>query len=254
MFQGKVYRDGIDLSVEQAYKFLDENPDDWATSAPSPGDFLAAYKKAAEKGAKEIICIAPPPKISATWNSALNAKKIAESEMPGIKIEVIDVGTLAAGEALLVKELAEGIEQGKNFEELIKMAEYLREKVRLFIVPENIRHVYRSGRIPEIASKIGSLLPLKPILGAHGGKLHIKGATMSKEKSGEKVLTILKNELNPNLTEVVLTHIDSPEEIEELREKVASLIPNAKISIREFSPILGYALGRKAIGIAFFVK
>lgn len=254
MFKGKVYKDGVDLSIEQAYQFLEQNPEDWATSAPSPGDFIAAYKKAADKGAKEILCLTIPPSISATWNSARNAKTMIEKELPGVRIEVVSSGTATIGGSLLVSKLSQAIAEGKGFEEILKMAETLKEKVRVYLILETIRYVYRSGRIPEVASKIGSLLPLKPILGVHSGKVRFAGATTSKEKSKEKLLDLLKKELDPKLPEICLSHIDNPEELVQLQEKTTALFPQANITLREFSPLIGYATGRGTIGIGYFAK
>ncbi len=253
-FEGKVYRDGVDLTPEQAYQFLEKNPEDWATSAPAPGDFLAAYKKQIEKGAEEILCLTLPQKLSATWNSARMAKELLKKEMPEVKVEVIDSGTTATGETLLVKRLVQLIEEGKRFEELIKITEDLKQKVRLFLILETLRYIYRSGRIPELASKIGSLLPLKPILGIHQGKFHFVGATISKEKSKEKILGVLKEEIDSNFLEIGLMYIDNLEEAKKLQEKIVSFLPSAKIFISEFSPIVGYAMGRGTIGIGFFAK
>lgn len=254
MSEGKVYRDGIDLTPAQAYELLEKNPDDWATSAPSPGDFLAAYKKVITAGAKEIICLAPPPKLSATWNAGRLAKEMLEKEMPDIKIEVIDSGTAAAGEKLIIQRIGKAAEQGKNLEELVQLAESLKEKIRLFIMLETIRYIYRSGRIPEIASKIGGILPLKPIITIHRGKLGFAGAAISKQKSVEKVLGILKENFDPEFPEIILTHINELKGSEELKNKILEIIPSADISITEFSPIFGYALGRGVIGASFFSK
>ncbi|MFH1462268.1 MAG: DegV family protein [bacterium] len=254
MFEGKVYRDGVDLTASQAYEFLEKNPDDWATSAPSPGDFLAAYKKQIAKGAKEIICLAIGGSISATWNSARMAKEIMAKEMPEVKIEVIDSGTIAVGETLLIKRIGQMIEQEESFETVVKEAENLKTKIRVFLSLETIRYIYRSGRIPEVASKIGGLLPLKPIITAHGGKLHFAGATMSKDKSKEKILKILEKEFDSNLPEIGLMHINGLAEAEELKQKIYSLLPNAQVFISEFSPIIGYAMGKGTVGIGFFAK
>lgn len=253
-FEGKVYREGINLTHTQAYQFLEKNPEDWATSAPSPGDFLAAFRRVAQKGAKEILCFTLPEKISATWNSARMAKELAKREMSQVKIEVIDSGTVAIGETLLGLKLGQAIEEGKSFEELIGMTEDLKKKIRVFLLLETIRYVHRSGRIPEVASKIGALLPLKPILSAFGGKVHFEGATTSKEKSKKKVLQILKESFDPNFPEIGLMYIDSLEEAEKFKEEISQLLPATKIFITEFSPIVGYATGRGTIGIGFFAK
>lgn len=252
--EGKVYRDGIDLTPAQAYELLDKNPDDWATSAPSPGDFLTAYKKVIAQGAKEIICLAPPPKLSATWNGGRLAKEALQKEMPDIKIEVIDSGTAAAGEKLIIQRLGKAAEQDKTFEELVQMAESLKEKIRLFIALDTIRYIYRSGRIPEIASKIGGILPLKPIITIHQGKIGFSGAAMSRHKNMEKILGILKENFDQEFPEIILTHINERSGTEDLKNKILESIPSADVSITEFSPIFGYAFGRGVIGASFFSK
>ena len=182
------------------------------------------------------------------------AKELLKKERSEVKIEVIDSGTGMVGETLLVKRLGRAIEQGKSFEETVKMAENLKQRVRVFLLLKTIRYIYRSGRIPEIASKIGALLPLKPILGLHQGKMHFAGATISQEKSKEKVLKTLKEEFDSNFPEIGLMYIDNREEAETLKDKITSLLPETKIFISEFSPIVGYAMGRGTIGIGFFAK
>jgi DegV family protein with EDD domain len=253
-FEGKVYREWVDLTPTQAYQFLEKNPEDWATSAPSPGDFLAAYKRAVEKGAKEILCLTLPQKISATWNSARMAKEFAKTELPNLRIEVIDTETAAAGETLLVLAAARAIKKGKNFEEILQLIENLKKKVKVFLVLETIRYIYRSGRIPEVASKLGALLPLKPILTLSGGKIHFAGAATSKERGIEKLLKILKVNFDQNLPEIGLMHADCLSEAEELKEKIAKLFPSTEIFLSEFTPVMGYATGRRTLLIAFYSK
>lgn len=254
MFEGKVYRDGVDLTAKQAYQFLEKNPDDWATSAPSVGEFLTAFKKQVSEGAEAIICLTLAQSISATWNNARNAKEVAKKEMPEVKIEIVDSGTAIIGETLLALVIGRAADKGKSFEELIGFLEELKKKVRVFVLLETIRYVYRSGRVPEIASKIGSILPLKPILSVHGGKVHFAGATGSKRKSKEKILKSLKEEFDPNFPEIGLAYIDNLEEAKEFKKEISSIIPEAKIFVNEFSPIVGYATGLGTIGIGYFAK
>jgi DegV family protein with EDD domain len=253
-FEGRIYQDGVDLSIAQAYQFLEKNPKDWATSAPSPGNFLTAFRKLSEQGAKEILCLTLPQSVSATWNSARMAKNLAQTEIPGVRIEVMDSGTAAVGETLMLLKIAEAIEKGANFQEIIKLAETLRSKIRVYILLETIRYIYRSGRIPEVASKLGALLPLKPILGIHGGKLHFTGATTSMGKSKERIIKNLKEAWDGNLPEIGLTYIDNSDETREIKEEISSLLPSSHIYISEFSPIVGYATGQGTIAVGYFVK
>lgn len=253
MFEGKIYKNGEDLSASEAYQFLEKNPEGFATSAPSPGDFLEAYRKAALKTDK-ILCFPLSSKLSATYNGARIAKDLAKTELPQLKIGVIDTLTVGAGQALLAIAAARAAKEGKSFEEIIELVENLKKRVRVFLVLETIRHVYRTGRIPEVASKIGGKLPLKPILSISNGEVHFAGAASSKQKGVEKLLKILRESLDQKLTEIGVMHADCLKEAEELKEKIASQLPSAQIFITEFSPIMGYATGRGTLGIAFYSK
>jgi DegV family protein with EDD domain len=254
MFEGKIYQDGVDLTAEQAYAFLEKNPDDWATSAPSPGTFLKVFKNLADRGAESIICLTLLQSASATWNSARIAKESAQKELPGIKIEIIDSGTVASGERLLALKIGRAIEEGKSFEEAIQIAEDYKKRVKFFVLLETLRHIYRSGRVSETAAKIGATLPIKPILSIHGGKLKFFSASLSKKNSEKKVLNILKDEFDENLPEIFLTHISSRAEAEILDKEISAMIPAAKIILGKFSPIMGYAMGPGTIGIGYFAK
>jgi len=254
MFEGKVYRDGVDLTTKQAYQFLEKNPEDWATSAPAVGEFLAVFKKHALQGTKEIICLTLTKSVSATWNNARMAKEIAKKELPEVKIEVIDSNTGLAGETLIILRIARAVKEGKKFQEIIDLTEKLKSKIRVYLLLETIRYVYRSGRIPEVASKVGALLPLKPILSFFGGRVHFAGATTSMEKSKEKIIKNLEENWDPSFPEISLMYIDNLKEIEEVKKEISFLLPSARISISEFSSIIGYATGRGTFGIGFFAK
>lgn len=253
LFEGKVYRNGIDLDIEKAYQFLEKNPKGFSTSAPSPGDFLKAYQKVANFS-KEILCLTLPKKFSATFNSALMAKELILAKNPQLKIEVLDSKTIGAGQALLIFAASRAIKEGKKFEEIIKLIEGLREKIRVFVLIETIRHVYRTGRIPEIASKLGAILPFRPILAIWQGKIHLSGVVTSRKKGIEKILNILKENFDHNLPEIGIIEAKAKKEAEDLEKKILSLFPFAKTFISEFSPIMGYATGPGVLGIAFFSK
>ncbi len=250
--EGKIFKDGVDLSAAQAYQYLDKNPEDWATSAPSPGDFLAAFKKSVNQGVKSIICLTLSQKLSATWNSARLAKESAKKELPDVKIKVIDTETAAGAENLLCQLAAEQIKNGKKFEETVQLLEKAKKRARLFIILETIRYIYRSGRVPEVASKLGALLPLKPILHISEGAVHFSGATTSKEKSSNKVLEILKETWDADRPAICVMHAECLAEAEKLNQKIQKLLPQSRTFVTEFSPIMGYAVGRNSLIIAFF--
>lgn len=253
LFKGKVYRDGIDLTAEKAYQILEKNPKEFATSAPSPGDFLQAFRQAANS-AEKIICLTVSKGVSATFDSARMAQSLFKTEFPQKEVEVIDTQTVTVGQALLVLTTARLINEEKDFNEMINVIQTFREKTKTYLLLETIRHIYRTGRIPEIASRIGGIMPFKPILKVTGGKIHFGGMVSSKEKGIEKIINNLKENLDPNHQEIGITHTSVPKEAEKMKEKIQSLFPKSDIFITVCSPIIGYGTGPGLLGIAFYSK
>lgn len=255
-FEGKIYQDGQNLSASEAYQFLEKNPEEFATSAPSPGRFLEAYRKLSKETDK-ILCFLLSSKLSATWNSARMAKNLAKIEIPNLKIEVIDTLTVGAGQSLLVIAAARAVKEEKSFEEIIKLVGNLRKKIKVFLLLETIRHIYRTGRIPKVASKIGGKLPLKPILSlseSTEGKIRFAGIASSKQKGVEKLLKTLEENFDQSLPEIGVMHTNCLKEAEELKKKIVSQFPSTQVFITEFSPVMGYATGPGLLGIGFFAK
>ena len=51
--------------------------------------------------------------------------------------------------------------QGKDLAEVEKAAEEVRDKATFLVLLDTIQHVYRTGRIPKVASQIGYMLNVK---------------------------------------------------------------------------------------------
>src|SRR3972149_11303201 len=98
---GKVYRDSIDMTSAEAYKFLEQEPESFNTSPASPGHYLEAFREASVK-AKNVLCITLSSGLSTAYNAALLAREQAKEEMPGIKIQVMDSRSVTAAEGFIV--------------------------------------------------------------------------------------------------------------------------------------------------------
>jgi len=118
---------------------------------------------------------------------------------------------------------------------------------------DTIRHVYRTGRIPKLASQIGSLLALKPILTGGDGVIHFAGAARTKQGGIEKLLSMMEEQtghLEP--IHVAIMHADTAEEAHILRERIASEFNCVELLVTDFSPIMAYATGKGTLALAFY--
>jgi len=250
-FQGKIYRDWVDITPSEAYELFLKDPESFKTAGASPGIFLEAYREAS-KQAKNILCVTLSVKLSGAYDAARQAIEEARKELPQITIEVVDSETVTASEGFVALAGARAAEAGKSLAEVVKAAEEMRDKVTFLALLETIRHVYRTGRIPKIAAVAGSMLNIKPILTSSSGVIRFAGAVRSRAHGIEKMLKIMRNRVGQSPAHVAVMHAYAPDDAEKLKERVSSEFNCAELWITEFSPVMGYATGTGTLGLAFY--
>jgi len=252
VYDGKAYKDWVDITPAEAYALFLKNPDVFSTSTPTPVDFLQAYRKAAQQ-ANNILCITLSARLSTTNNTARIAIDYARKEIPGINIAVMDSRTATASEGFIVLAAAKAAEESKSFEDVIGAAEKMRDKVTALVLIDTIRHVYRSGRVPKIASQVGSMLNIRPLLSVKNG-VNFLGVARSREDGIERLLRKTKEIIKGKPVHVAVLHAYAPEEAEKLRQRVSREFDCRELWISEFSPIMGYACGTGTLGLAFYTE
>jgi DegV family protein with EDD domain len=247
---GKTYRDWVDITPSEAYKIFLENPDSFNTSSASPADCLEVFRKASQRAAS-ILCVTLSTKLSTLHNAALDARELAKTELPETNIEVIDSNSATPSEGMVALAAARTAAEGKDLAEVIKVAEDVRGKVSAIVFLDTLRHVYRSGRIPKIASQIGSVLNIKPILTV-AETVNFAGMAGSRKAGIERMLRMMRNKLGNMPAHVAVTHAYALEEAEKLKERIAAEFNCVELWLSEFSPVMGYACGTGTVGIAFY--
>jgi DegV family protein with EDD domain len=252
LFNGRVYRDFIDLSSAKAYELLEKAPEFWKSSAASPEDYLDVYQEVSEH-AQSILVVTISSKLSMFYTSAQNAKEIFKEKSPQTVIEVLDSETVAAAEGLIALAAARAAAEGKPFDEVVAIAKKVKERVKFVGLLETIRHVYRTGRMPRVASEIGSMLSIKPILTGSNGRINFAAAARTKQSGVEKMLQIMRKHVaDSEPVHVAVMHADALEEAQELEERIAAEFNCVEIFITDFSPIMGYATGPGTLALAYY--
>jgi DegV family protein with EDD domain len=247
---GKIYRDWVDITPSEAYKMFLEDPDSFNTSSASPEDCLQVFRKASQR-ASSVLCITLSTKLSTLYNAARDAQDMAKTELPQTTIEVIDSESATPSEGMIVLAAARAASEGKSLADVMRVAEEIKDKVNAIVFLETIRHVYRSGRIPKMASQLGSVLNIKPILTV-SGTVHFAGMAGSRKSGIERMLRMMRNKVGNRPVHVAVTHAYALEEAVKLKERVAAEFNCIEVWLSEFSPVMGYACGTGTVGIAFY--
>jgi len=248
---GKLYRDWADITPSQAYELFLNDPESFKTSPASPGDYLEAYREAS-KQTRDILCVTLSAKLSAIYDVACMAKNQAKTELPQTSIEVLDSQTATAAEGFIALAAARAASTGKSLAEVVKATEEIRDRVSLIAVMDTVRYVYRSGRIPKIAARAGSMLNIRPIFTISSGVVHTVGIVRNKEHGITRLLKIIRGKVGQSPVHMAVMHAYALDEAEKLKEQVLSEFNCQEIWLTEFSPIMGYACGTGTLGVAFY--
>jgi fatty acid-binding protein DegV len=128
-----------------------------ATSTPSPGDFLAVYRRAAEEGAAEVASVHVDARLSATVASA----ELAAREAP-IRVTVVDSGTASFGLGVCVSAAADAVSRGASAREAARRARLVGSGLRsLFVAPSApTGRITSSGSWDVLALEDGATRPV----------------------------------------------------------------------------------------------
>lgn len=249
---GKAFVDGIDITPAQAYEMLAQNPTEFRTAAISADYFIKAYLEMGKRFG-EVICITISSNLSAEHQSAVLAIDLIKDAAPGLDVKVFDSLNVAGGEGLIALATAKAAFRGLGIEEVTGVAEKARENVECFFVFNTTKHIYRSGRVPKMASQVGSALGVKPICRiGRDGKVHFIGVARSRNKGLERMLASAMEVAGERPVNVMVIHSAAVEEAEALKGRVESEFNCVELLVSEFSPVMGYAIGPGLLGMAFY--
>ena len=252
LFEGRVYRDGVDPPGD-FYRHLRQTKALPKTSAPPPGLFLEAYRRAGER-AKSVLCITLPANLSSTHQSAQQAALLAKDELPGVAIRCVAAPAVAAGQGLVALEAERAARAGMTLDKVAKLVEELAPQVHFFAVLDTLEYLAKGGHVPRAAAWLGDFVGVKPILTATHGKVERLSQAQSKRSGVNKMLRMMQ-ERNPGALPIraLVMHADAPDEAEDFLAQIKGKFPCESVQVTQFTPVMGAHSGPGVVGVAFRV-
>lgn len=254
IFGDTVYRDGVDITPARFYSLLQQADKLPTTSGSLPTPYLEAYRHASLR-TDSIVCITESSGFSGMFNSARLAMEMAREELPGLKIELVECTTAAAGQGLVALAAARAAASAKSLAEVINTVRELMHRVYLFASLDTLKYLVKGGRVPQAAALINSLLNIKPVFSVNGGEAHTLALPRSTDSAMRRILKLMKNKIGKGQSiHAAVMHADVIERARLLKEQVASRFNCTEIFITEFTPVMGVHTGPGVIGVAFYVE
>lgn len=140
---GTAYAEGVDLDADDFFsRYADGAAPEVTTAAPSPGAFVEAYQRLADRGVTQILSIHIGSAVSVT----LDAARLGAQQSP-VPVRLVDTGTASFGVACCVWEAAEALASGATVDEAAAIAEATAPTVGNVFVVGALEIVRAGGRL-----------------------------------------------------------------------------------------------------------
>ncbi len=252
IFEDKTYRDGIDITPTEFYSRLRKTKKMPTTSSSSPNPYFEAYRNASRR-AQSILCLTEPAKFSAMVNSAQVAVDMAKNSLRNVSIEVLECTTAAAGQGLVALAAARNAALDKPLQEVIEFTKGIMSRVNLFATLDTLQYLVKSGRVPQAAALVNSILNIKPIFTLNHKDAHTVALPRTMKSALDRMLKLMHSSVSKEQPlHVAVMHADALEKAASFKNRISSQFNCEEIFITEFTPVMGVHTGPGLIGVAFY--
>ncbi|MCL2846725.1 MAG: DegV family protein [Firmicutes bacterium] len=148
------------------------------SACPSPEAFMDIMRER-----DNIIIVTLSSKLSGTHGSAVLAVENIMAEFPDKKVYLLDSLSAAAGMANICMRIAEMVESGESYEEIIEKLPALRSGTRVRFLLQDLSNLVKTGRMKKTVGAVLGVTPLKLVCGDNGeGEIKKYGMALGTRK------------------------------------------------------------------------
>lgn len=239
------YKDKIDISADTIYENLEKEVP--KTSLPSAKDTNDILDNLEAEGYTHVIAITISSGLSGTFNSV----RLALEDHPKLTSHIFDTKILAMPEGIVALEVANLINKGLSFDEIVSSIPNIRKNIKGFFTINTLDYLKKGGRIGKISGTIGEILNLKPIVSVdEDGVYYTVCKARGRKQSISKLISILKEELEKGKCNVWVLQGGALEEAKALKETIKDFDNVESVDLSQISPALGVHGGPGLLGLA----
>ena len=246
-FENKVWKLGVDISIDDFYEKLNTLDTIPKSSTPSPHDFYSVFEQLLVKEKYEhVIYISVSEKLTATMAIA----RVAAKDMKD-KITLIDSKSASGVQGLLCLAVSQYLENGLSLEETLEKVDNLINEYILDVGFYTLDNVYKSGRLSsKFILHLTKIIKIKPIAIMERPGILVStfpgfffGSHMERRLS-KIIIRRAKEQIKYDM---VLSHVDNLEGAERIAKKIKKKVLIEKTYYTKASPIVGSNTGNKTI-------
>ena len=247
------YGGGHELTVKEFYDKMRAGSVA-TTTASNPAVIQETFSDYAARGF-DILHISFSSALSGGYNNiCMGAAEIREA-YPQAQILVHDTLNVSLGQGLAIMKAVQMKEAGHTIGEIYTWLEEHRNEFCVQFTVEDLRYLYRGGRISKTTAIVGSMINVKPILYVNPeGKLVSPSSVRGRRRSLSTIVNNMAERIGTHINDtlpICILHGDVPQDAQYVAGLIKEKLGTDNILINTVGPSIGAHSGPGAIGICF---
>ena len=217
-------------------------------AAAMPADFLAAYRRAKERG-ERVLCLINPFESCSTYTAAYSATVVAKRDH-GIEVEVLNTGRALTALGAICIGAAEMASRGAGLGDVVSAIETATPRIDSLYAPATIEYLMRDGRISLYEMNVGPLKGMLPLVRIWG-RVAVIGKAKTQAENIDRMLQLAADELSGEDANVVVTHADNADGAKALADQARKRLKCASLVTAPLGPSAGAYCGAGTVGLGF---
>ena len=255
---GKQYSDDLGESIPftEFYSAMKQGADT-KTSQVNVTEFEEYFESFLKQG-KDILHVTLSSGISGTYNSANIAKDNLLEKYPDRKIYIVDSLTASSGFGLLVDQLADLRDEGKDIDEVYHWALANRLKLQTWFFSTDLTFYVKGGRVSKTSGFVGNLLNICPLLNMDSeGKLIPRQKIRTKRKVIQAIVEQMEQFADNGFDyngKCYLSHSACLEDAQTVASMIEERFPKlkGKVEINDVGTTIGSHTGPGTVALFFW--
>jgi DegV family protein with EDD domain len=240
----QTFQQGIDLSDEDFYRYVEERHAIPKTATPSPQQFIDVFRRIARAG-DTILSINLSSKLSGTFASARLAAQALEGEVP---VVAFDSWSGSAGLAFMCREARTLERQGVSLQGILDRLDWIRRNTNIIFVLDTLEYARLSGRVKALQAAVVSLLNIKPIIQVKEGAMLLADRVRSQQRALAYIVDAMRARFGDQPVNVAVVNARAPELGQTLLERVRQSLNCQDVIATSLSISVAAHLGPGTVG------
>ena len=250
----EVLRDLVTIQREEFLRWMETAKVLPTTASPGPGDYLQAYESLVKgQDADEILSLHMTSTGSGAFQAATVAQSMAQEQIPGVRIEVLDTRNVSMCQGWMVIEAARAALAGVSLDAILERIKKMIPLARMIQTADTLKYLYMGGRIGLAKNLLGTLLHIKPLIGMVDGVIVPLGQARSRSRAYQMMVEMIVAAVGPlGKIKIAYTHAGARQEVEKIKALVERRLICVETIIAELSPALAVHTGPGTAGLCYY--